>query len=236
MAGPRDNVLHLFSDDGPVIEGEIIEERKGRTQEERNALGRAARAESEAQIAAVRANSAEARAAADVDRAMREKRDVVRTYRLEQEADLEKVAREQDEMRRRAYRDQQRRSRLLGRSELHAELDRRDAVLLEAVGSVVSTFMEGDGFVAKGSKKTVVELWPVEGEDKTQFLSRCVSSLTKCIGEGKAVRVCNTKWRKSEKLGKKPADEKAFVARGLEPDDVVESCGDTCVCGGQGDD
>lgn len=80
----------------------------------------------------------------------------------------------------------------------------------------------------RGSKKTVVELWPEKDETREDFMGRCVTDLTKCIGAKKAPRVCATKWRKSEKLGKKDAGQ-AFVARGLDDTDVIEACGETCV-------
>jgi hypothetical protein len=225
MARPQRDVIYLFSGDGPVIDGEIIEER---TQADIQRDWRAAKARARETIAAVREQSAEERAAEQVARGLREMKDVVGAYRRAAEADLEADRLAKEDMQRRARREQERRAGLIGRHELHAELDRRDGVLLDAMGEAIVTLKQADGIVTKGSRQTVVELWPEEGENKDRFMARCVADLTKCIGESKAVRVCRTKWARSEKLGKKSPDAGVFVSRELAADDAVEVCGGTC--------
>jgi hypothetical protein len=249
MAGPRDNVLHLFSDDGPVIEGEIIGER---TQADIQREWKIAKAESEALIAACRAESAEARAADQVARDLREKADVVRAYRLEAEADIEADRLAKEDMKRRAFNEQRRRAGLIRQGDVTAMLDAmfevERGVISEAVGSAMADMLakslgpasarravfdgiaEGfdGGIVTKGSKRTVVELWPETGENQSRFMDRCQAALSKCIGPGKASRVCRTKWKRAQTLGTKPADEKSFVLRGLSDDEATEACGASC--------
>jgi ADP-ribosyltransferase exoenzyme len=60
-------------------------------------------------------------------------------------------------------------------------------------------------------------------------MDRCITGLSKCIGPKKAPGVCGTKWRRSEKVGKKKPEEKAFVARGLTDNEAIEACGEACV-------
>jgi hypothetical protein len=84
-------------------------------------------------------------------------------------------------------------------------------------------------FETRGSRQTVVSLWPESGENKARFLDRCETALSKCIGPNKARRVCNTKWRKSEKLGKKDANGMFFITRGLDDTDTVEACSKGCL-------
>jgi len=80
----------------------------------------------------------------------------------------------------------------------------------------------------RAGKKTVVELWPEKDESREEFMGRCTTALSKCVGPKKAPRICATKWRKSEKLGKKEIGQ-AFVARGLGESEATEACGETCV-------
>jgi hypothetical protein len=241
MTRPQRDVIYLF-DDGPVIEGEIIGER---TQADIQREWREAKARAQETIAAVREQSVEERAAAQVARDLREMKDVVGTYRRAAEADLEADRLAKEDMRRRALNEQRRRAGLIRQGDvtemLNTMFEIERGIQSEAVGSAMADMLAKslgpasarravfDGLIEKGSRQTVLELWPETGENKSRFLDRCETALSKCIGPNKARRVCNTKWRKSEKLGKKPADEKMFIARGLDADDAVEACGESCV-------
>jgi hypothetical protein len=176
MTRPQRDVIYLFGD-GPVIEGEIIAEG---TQADRQREWRAAKAESERLIAAVRAESAEVRAADQVARDLREMRDVVRVYQREAEADIEADRLAKEDMQRRARREQERRAGLIRRGDvtamLNAMFETERGVISEAVGSAMADMLERSlgpasarravfdrlaegfdgGIVTKGSKRTVV--------------------------------------------------------------------------------
>ena len=52
------------------------------------------------------------------------------------------------------------------------------------------------------TEQTEIELWPEEGEKRSEFMDRCTVELEKCIGD-RAEDVCDEKWHQSRKLGKK---------------------------------
>ena len=93
------------------------------------------------------------------------------------------------------------------------------------------------------TEQTEIELWPEEGEKRSEFMERCTIELEKCIGD-RAEEVCDEKWHQSRTLG-----TKGFVVRSkpgvlwirasdgiikaaVSGDLAINSCGDTCVCGG----
>jgi len=79
----------------------------------------------------------------------------------------------------------------------------------------------------KPREKTEVELWPSDGEERADFMSRCTEALTKCIGS-RAAGVCAAKWNKSKVLGKK-----SVTFDMLDGDEAIEPCGDKCLaCAG----
>ena len=45
------------------------------------------------------------------------------------------------------------------------------------------------------TEQTEVELWPEEGEKRSEFMERCTFELEKCIGD-RAEDVCDEKWLK----------------------------------------
>lgn len=120
-------------------------------------------------------------------------------------------------------------------AELHnAILDEGDHDAAKAVSDKIKARILGKAqqkaleLETRAGKKTVVELWPETDESRADFMGRCTTALSKCVGPKKAPRICATKWRKSEKLGKKP-EGKSFIARGLDDTDAIEACGETCV-------
>jgi hypothetical protein len=92
----------LFLDEN-IIDAEIVKER---TQEDIQRDARAAKARAQETLAAVRAESVEAQADTRVRRDLREMGDVMRTYRLEAEADIEADRLAKEARERAARRDQ----------------------------------------------------------------------------------------------------------------------------------
>lgn len=99
----------------------------------------------------------------------------------------------------------------------NGELGRIDEVMITVpVGSVAR---------ARAPREdTEIELWPEEDENEDDFMDRCVSELTVCIGD-RAGSVCEDKWEASKELGKK-----GFVKRGmLDGNLAIEACGSSCL-------
>lgn len=79
--------------------------------------------------------------------------------------------------------------------------------------------------MAAEDDQTEIELWPETGEDREEFLDRCVEALIPCIGEDDAVDVCTAKWTELLDLGKK-----GFVTRSmLAGNAAIEPCGESCM-------
>jgi hypothetical protein len=133
----RANPRLLFAD-GDVIDGEIT---KQRTQADIAREWRAAKARAQETIAAVREQSSEDRAAAQVARDLREMADVVAVYRREQQAIIDNDRREQEERKRKYQREQDRRAGLIRAGDIptmiEAALEIERGIQSEAIGSAM---------------------------------------------------------------------------------------------------
>ena len=77
-------------------------------------------------------------------------------------------------------------------------------------------------------EQTEVEVWPVTGESRQDFLDRCIVDLTPCIGD-RAEEVCEDKWEASKELGKKALGKQMFSLRtSTDSNLAIEPCGKTC--------
>jgi hypothetical protein len=89
---------------------------------------------------------------------------------------------------------------------------------------------QAQALLARAKKpKTKVELWPEENEKREDFMDRCVTAMTKCVGKEKAPRVCGRKWRKSEKLGKKGLVTREAIEAEDDAELLIEPCGKACI-------
>src|SRR5262245_27693874 len=72
---------------------------------------------------------------------------------------------------------------------------------------------------------TEIELWPEDGEQRGEFMDRCIRAMIKCVGRDRAHDICSEKWDGSLKLGTKQHVTRAMVTGNA----AIEPCGESCI-------